>query len=123
MKECKERGLPPTDLKPAPSTNRILQKPFRLMIGRELEGLSYKELDNLERQLYDGCLAVKESEDMSCVKVEIEEFFADTEMLSYSDFRSFVLGIPKHTDSGCCLSENQEYVDLTCRTFAEMQPT
>ncbi|GJS28908.1 hypothetical protein Tco_0489528 [Tanacetum coccineum] len=31
---------------------------------------------------------------------EIEEFFADTEMLSYSDFRSFVLGTPEHTDSG-----------------------
>ncbi|GKC83820.1 hypothetical protein Tco_1139537, partial [Tanacetum coccineum] len=54
---------------------------------------------------------------------EIEEFFADSEMLSYSDFRSFVLGTPEHTDLGCCLSENQESVDLTCRTFADMQPT
>ncbi|GKC12618.1 hypothetical protein Tco_1009400 [Tanacetum coccineum] len=34
MKECKERGLPPTDLKPAPSTNRILQEE-----DLEVEGL------------------------------------------------------------------------------------
>ncbi|KVH94971.1 Transcription factor, K-box [Cynara cardunculus var. scolymus] len=31
----------------------------RLMIGKELEGLSYKELEHLERQLHDGMLAVK----------------------------------------------------------------
>ncbi|GKB52769.1 hypothetical protein Tco_0903522 [Tanacetum coccineum] len=30
---------------------------FRLMMGRELEGLSYKELDNLEPELHDGMLA------------------------------------------------------------------
>ncbi|GJV53251.1 hypothetical protein Tco_1448992 [Tanacetum coccineum] len=29
----------------------------RLMMGRELEGLSYKELDNLEPELHDGMLA------------------------------------------------------------------
>ncbi|GJU52944.1 ribonuclease H-like domain-containing protein [Tanacetum coccineum] len=32
-------------------------KAFRLMMGRELEGLSYKELDNLEPELHDGMLA------------------------------------------------------------------
>lgn len=29
------------------------------MMGKELEGLTYKELEHLEHQLHDGMLAVK----------------------------------------------------------------
>ncbi|XP_076892602.1 truncated transcription factor CAULIFLOWER A-like [Bidens hawaiensis] len=36
-----------------------LRKGQRLMMGKELEGLNYKELENLERQLHDGMLAIK----------------------------------------------------------------
>ncbi|KAD6119685.1 hypothetical protein E3N88_10956 [Mikania micrantha] len=36
-----------------------LRKGQRLMMGKELEGLNYKELESLELQLHDGMLAVK----------------------------------------------------------------
>nr|GEX02232.1 agamous-like MADS-box protein AGL15 [Tanacetum cinerariifolium] len=49
-----------------------LQKGQRLMMGKELEGLSYKELDNLERQLHNGMLAVKNRKDMALLE-EIEQ--------------------------------------------------
>ncbi|KAI3750298.1 hypothetical protein L2E82_20932 [Cichorium intybus] len=49
-----------------------LRKGQRLMMGKELEGLSYKELDHLERQLHDGMLAVKNRKDMALVE-EIEQ--------------------------------------------------
>ncbi|GJW48478.1 hypothetical protein Tco_0080124 [Tanacetum coccineum] len=74
----------------------------RLMMGRELEGLSYKELDNLERQLYDGMLDVKNR--------KIYEFKRE------GSCRGAVV-------DGRCLSENQESLDLTCRIVAEMQST
>nr|XP_043637646.1 MADS-box transcription factor 23-like [Erigeron canadensis] len=49
-----------------------LRKGQKLMMGKELEGLNYKELDNLERQLYDGMLAVKNRKDMVLLE-EIEQ--------------------------------------------------
>nr|GEV99421.1 hypothetical protein [Tanacetum cinerariifolium] len=109
---------------------------YLLMTGRELEELSYKELDNLETELHDGVLALKNQKmyvteperqfeelllqypplfvlkastyhhNYLCRNefkregagagrsnleqfwiMEIEEVFADTEMLSDSDFR------------------------------------
>ncbi|GKB94683.1 agamous-like MADS-box protein AGL15 [Tanacetum coccineum] len=48
------------------------KKPFRLMMGKELEGLSYKELDNLERQLHNVMLAVNNRKDMVLLE-EIEQ--------------------------------------------------
>ncbi|MFS7977612.1 putative transcription factor, K-box [Helianthus anomalus] len=49
-----------------------LRKGQRLMMGKELEGLNYKELENLERQLHDGMLAVKNRKDMALLE-EIEQ--------------------------------------------------
>ncbi|KAL4558047.1 hypothetical protein LXL04_036243 [Taraxacum kok-saghyz] len=49
-----------------------LRKGQRLMMGKELEGLSYKELEHLERQLHDGMLAVKNQKDMALLE-EIEQ--------------------------------------------------
>ncbi|KAI3672501.1 hypothetical protein L6452_38590 [Arctium lappa] len=49
-----------------------LRKEQRLMMGKELEGLSYKELEHLERQLHDGMLAVKNRKDMALLE-EIEQ--------------------------------------------------
>ncbi|PWA69968.1 transcription factor, MADS-box, Transcription factor, K-box [Artemisia annua] len=49
-----------------------LQKGQRLMMGKELEGLNYKELDDLERQLHDGMLAIKNRKDMALLE-EIEQ--------------------------------------------------
>ncbi|KAK9065744.1 hypothetical protein SSX86_015145 [Deinandra increscens subsp. villosa] len=49
-----------------------LRKGHRLMMGKELEGLNYKELENLERQLHDGMLAVKNRKDMAMLE-EIEQ--------------------------------------------------
>ncbi|KAI7758289.1 hypothetical protein M8C21_014651 [Ambrosia artemisiifolia] len=49
-----------------------LRKGQRLMLGKELDGLNYKELENLERQLHDGMLAVKNRKDMALLE-EIEQ--------------------------------------------------
>ncbi|XP_071740891.1 MADS-box transcription factor 23-like [Rutidosis leptorrhynchoides] len=49
-----------------------LRKGQRLMMGEELEGLNYKELENLERQLHDGMLAVKNRKEMALLE-EIEK--------------------------------------------------
>ncbi|XP_076884428.1 MADS-box transcription factor 23-like [Bidens hawaiensis] len=49
-----------------------LRKGQRLMMGKELEGLNYKELENLERQLHDGMLAIKNRKDMALLE-EIEQ--------------------------------------------------
>ncbi|KAL8261638.1 hypothetical protein R6Q59_025687 [Mikania micrantha] len=49
-----------------------LRKGQRLMMGKELEGLNYKELESLELQLHDGMLAVKNRKDMTLLE-EIEQ--------------------------------------------------
>ncbi|GJU41005.1 hypothetical protein Tco_1193962 [Tanacetum coccineum] len=45
------------------------------MMGRELEGLSYKVLDNLEPQLYDGIVAVKNRNNQKMYLTKLERRF------------------------------------------------
>ncbi|KAJ9544805.1 hypothetical protein OSB04_024512, partial [Centaurea solstitialis] len=76
--DCLDNPAPETQHEVDPELEALkaeivkLRKGQRLMMGKELEGLSYKELEHLERQLQDGMLAVKNRKDMALLE-EIEQ--------------------------------------------------
>ncbi|KAL7585545.1 hypothetical protein Lser_V15G42584 [Lactuca serriola] len=76
--DCLDKPVPETQQEVDPEVEALkaeilkLRKGQRLMMGKELEGLTYKELEHLEHQLHDGMLAVKNRKDMALME-EIEQ--------------------------------------------------